>query len=421
MAKKRLTEAMIRGLRPTDKRQEFGDLGTVGLRLRIYPDGRKIWNVLFRVGNGTHRHNLGPWRAPQDPPHFGEGPDPRLSVARARIAATTYIGEVRDRGRVKKASGKVGDMLLAYVAAKQADGRLRHSEEGIIERHITPLVGNQDVADVTAIAVQDFMAAIRQKALRNACSTDGNRSANRARGILSAAYGWASTDPVWRDCINPLSPNPVIMVKPYEQQTREEYLSKNELVELWQGAEQIRSVTFRYGVRLLLLTAARRSEIATAEWSEFDLTDGIWTKPGAKTKNNRVQRLPLSGWAIELLQGIRDGYSSGSRYLLPSKINRHNEDNPIHPNSITSTFRRLTTRLGWTHHYTVHDLRRTAATHMSEIRVRYEVIEKILHHTPPSVTARYVRSEYIEEQREALNTWADYLRDLTQKEDTTEQ
>ena len=58
-------------------------------------------------------------------------------------------------------------------------------------------------------------------------------------------------------------------------------------------------------IRLLLLTGARRGEVQAARWADFDLTAGVWTKPGATTKQRTEHRIPLSAPARQLLAELR--------------------------------------------------------------------------------------------------------------------
>ncbi|EPY8539042.1 tyrosine-type recombinase/integrase, partial [Pseudomonas aeruginosa] len=65
---------------------------------------------------------------------------------------------------------------------------------------------------------------------------------------------------------------------------------------------------------------------------------------------------------------------------------------------------------------TVHDLRRTATTHMSKHGLGKEVRSRILNHKDLSVDAIYDRYAYFEEKAEALQGWHAYLKGLLQKE-----
>ena len=48
-------------------------------------------------------------------------------------------------------------------------------------------------------------------------------------------------------------------------------------------------------------TAARSAEVRKATWNEIDIAGATWTVPAARMKANREHRVPLSGWAMEVL------------------------------------------------------------------------------------------------------------------------
>jgi integrase len=91
---------------------------------------------------------------------------------------------------------------------------------------------------------------------------------------------------------------------------------------------------------LLLLTLQRRSELALAEWREFDLKAKTWTIPDAHAKTGKGHVLPLSDGAVEELRKLKV-MADGSRYVLPSS----DKSQPIDPKYITrgNEWRPLTT------------------------------------------------------------------------------
>ncbi|WP_432280520.1 tyrosine-type recombinase/integrase, partial [Spectribacter acetivorans] len=68
-------------------------------------------------------------------------------------------------------------------------------------------------------------------------------------------------------------------------------------------------------IRLLMLTGARKGELLSAKWADIDLEQGVWTKPGATTKQKTVHRVPLSAPARELLSGI----DRSGEYVFPAR------------------------------------------------------------------------------------------------------
>ena len=47
-------------------------------------------------------------------------------------------------------------------------------------------------------------------------------------------------------------------------------------------------------ILLAMLTGARLGEIVQASWNQFDLEQGVWTKPSSHTKQKRTHRAPLT-------------------------------------------------------------------------------------------------------------------------------
>ena len=61
---------------------------------------------------------------------------------------------------------------------------------------------------------------------------------------------------------------------------------------------------------------------------------------------------------------------------------------------------------------TPHDLRRTAASHMTSSGINRLVVSKILNHAEPGVTPVYDRHSYDREKREALDAWGGCLEEI---------
>jgi integrase len=152
-------------------------------------------------------------------------------------------------------------------------------------------------------------------------------------------------------------------------------------------------------VQLLILTGQRRSEVADMMWSEID--GQTWTLPRERTKNDRRHDVPLSHQAmatIERLPRIGDRYLFTLSGTKPYKGFRGKDQ--------------LRTGISA---WTLHDLRRTAASGMAKLGVSLVVIEKVLNHVSGSlagIVGVYQRHEYAQEQRAALQLWADHVEGL---------
>jgi integrase len=134
-----------------------------------------------------------------------------------------------------------------------------------------------------------------------------------------------------------------------------------------------------------------------ASWDQFDLVAAIWTVRTEKAKNKMAHRVPLSPLVPELLKEIR-ACSEGSAYLFPSPTrNGH-----ITPTAVDHATRKHMDAFrasdqakgGFLGHFTPHDLRRTAASHMTNMGIPRLVVSKVLNHAESGVTALYDRHSY---------------------------
>jgi len=146
-----------------------------------------------------------------------------------------------------------------------------------------------------------------------------------------------------------------------------------------------------------VLTGARRSEVGGLRWSEIDLDRGLIVLPPTRVKNGRQHELPLSNQARAVLerQPRRNEWVWGCEWT-----------------SWTEPKAKLDRRLNGIAPWTLHDIRRSAATHMAELGTMPHVVEAILNHYSghrAGVAGIYQRAKYQDQMKAALQAWADYV------------
>jgi integrase len=93
-------------------------------------------------------------------------------------------------------------------------------------------------------------------------------------------------------------------------------LSMADLAQIWKAAELL-GYPFGPYIRVLALTAQRRTEVAGMRWADLDLSTATWTIPAADTKGERRHHVPLSATAVEILSALpRLGAPSARRFRL---------------------------------------------------------------------------------------------------------
>lgn len=152
----------------------------------------------------------------------------------------------------------------------------------------------------------------------------------------------------------------------------------------------------------------RKGEVALLRWDCLDWEAAMWTIPGENAENGKVHCVPLSPLALDLLRQAKE-LAAGSPWVFPGP--RNDGAAPMGDTAADHAMRRALPALGLTD-VTPHDLRRTAASHMTALSVPRLVVSKILNHAERGVTAVYDRHSYDREKRDALEKWARKLRSL---------
>ena len=235
-----------------------------------------------------------------------------------------------------------------------------------------------------------------------------------AAASATARYGRACFQ--WAVKRGSLETNPFANLPLTPVAKRDRVLTDDELRAVWTAAADPGS--FNAIVRTLILTGQRREEVASMAWGEIAPDLSAWTVPGAKAKNGAAHIVPLSSQAQTILQAA------------PRKARADDDDGPdfVFPGEqgVYSGWSKSKERLdkrsgvsGWT----LHDLRRTAATGLQRLGVRLEVSEAILNHVAGSragIVGVYQRHTWADEKRAALNAWGAHVAAIVEGRRRTE-
>jgi integrase len=359
-----------------------------GLRLRAGAKGAVLrsWVCQFKRGGRSRRMLLGQAAI--------------LSAAAAREQARKILGRVAngEDPAADRAERRDRDALTLrsivgeYLAAKKAKVRSKTLRELTRYLTATPYFGPLFTLPLDALGKKDIAA--RLVAIER---QSGEVTASHARAALNGLFTWALTMGLCES--NPL----VGVVKPQGSQGRDRVLTDAELVSIWRAAGD----GGEYGkiARLLILTACRRQEIGSMRWSELDAGRGVWVIPFERTKNKRPHALPLPSAAWDIVNAMPNLVDRD--YLFGVRA----EGFADWGDSKAAFDKKLSDMAAWT----LHDLRRTAATRMADIGIAPHIIEAALNHFSGhrrGVAGIYNRSSYGNEMRAALALWADHVRAL---------
>ena len=389
MAQK-LTAMMVEKLRadPT-KRVEIGDSILPGLYLVVQPSSEaKSWAVRSRVDGRPIKITIGQF------PAFG------LAEARAEASKIVRaLAEGRDprhdraereaeQKRARRETLKAA--VVAYL--KDREGELRPKTLIEIKRHLEthwqPL-HDRALRVITRREIADVMVELKARS--------GPVAMNRARAALSALYAWAIARGL-------ADASPVQGTPKAAEKSRERVLSLTEMRQIWAATED--SSDHDVIVRLAMLLGQRRDEIGGMRWDEIDLDElaPTWTLPGSRVKNGRMHVVPLSPVAVELLK--RRPTIAGHPNVFGKRAGQ--------PFSGWSRCKaRLDQRLRIEQPWTLHDVRRSLATHIADHNIAApHIVEAILNHVSghrAGVAGIYNRARYAGEMRRALTAWGELL------------
>ena len=155
----------------------------------------------------------------------------------------------------------------------------------------------------------------------------------------------------------------------------------------------------KIALKLLILNAPRPSELRLAEWSEFDLDNGLWHLPAERTKTRQPHTLPLASQSIELLERIKEINQTGYLFAL-------HRDKPFTDNTLAVSLKRL----GYGGKQTCHGFRHLFSTEMNERGYNPDHIEEQLaHRGKDRIRAIYNQANYLEPRKKMMQEWANSI------------
>lgn len=366
-----LTESRVAALKaPASGQQEHRDHRVTGLRLRIGAGGTKTWIFRGRAGARIVNKKLGTF--------------PGMGLATARIEAERLLEAIAKGGSaeaVERTFGAVADFWIKNVAKRKNDSWQLQQRQ--LELHVLPAWGERKITDIRRAHVRDLVEAL-----------EGDVLPNRILTLIKTIFRFALS----RDWID-FSPADAIR-KPKDEKERDRVLTMMELAWIWKAA-RLAGYPFGPFTMLLILTAQRRTEVASMRWRDLDLDAGNWIIRSDDTKADRKHLVPLSPLAV---QNLKDLPRMGD-YVFTS-------DGESHISGYASAKAKLDGFIaglkGSVEPWRFHDLRRTAATHMVRLGILEIVVGRVLNHALTGVTAKvYALHSYAPEKRQALDAWAE--------------
>jgi len=390
-----LTDTAIKRLKPKDKSYKIADRD--GMYVTIIPSGAITFRYDYRLNGRRETLTIG--RYGPDGVSLSEAREKCLA-ARKLVAQGISPAQKKQREKRKLSAtpsfGETGKQW--FKDAKMADST-RSMRKAIFNRDILPVWKNRLLSEITPDDLRALCLKVKE---RGAPAT-----AIHARDIVKQICAFAILH-------GEKIANPADEVGPASIATfapKDRVLSPAEIRLMLAELEQVATLpTIRLGLKLILLTMVRKSELQDAVWDEVDFENAVWSIPKERMKRKKAHNVYLSRQSLDIMIALKT-CAGNSRYLLPS---RYDADAPMS----RATFNRVTMAIIERakkqemplEPFTVHDLRRTGSTLLNELGFNRDWIEKCLaHEDNRSSRGVYNKAEYEPQRRHMLQEWADMI------------
>ncbi|MFG0643392.1 tyrosine-type recombinase/integrase [Delftia sp. WSY_22] len=402
-----LTDTFVKTAKPDPAKtagSKFAD--GYGLFLLV-KDAGKYWRMAYRFAGKQKTLALGTY-----PSVTLAQARKRREEARTQLAAGIDPGVIKQAQKVIKASA-AGNTFEAiareFHETKRSAWSDSYSEKWLrnMVKDLFPHIGRMPLPDVTPPILLGVLRKVEKRG--------ANETAHTLRQIAGQVFrygiqtGRCEANPV-PDLHGALEPVVVKhMAAVLEPQKAGELLRA---VDGYQGQP-----TTKAALQLSALLFQRPGNIRAMEWTWIDLTAGMLTIPSQSMKRTKVHKLngrphfvPLAQQAVEILQELQPLTGRG-KYVFPSLLTG---ERPMSENTVNTALRRL----GFSgEEMTAHGFRAMARTLMIERLpgIHADVIEaQLAHGKSGPLGSAYDRADYMEQRRQLMNTWANYLDQIKQ-------
>lgn len=380
------TDQQIRSLLKAAKplKKAVGD----GVYFRVSKEGTGFW--VFKYTFHKKRCELS----------FGKYPDMTLREARASgIALRKQVSDgfdpLTERSREKVNPFKTVDDLAMHWL-EEVSRRVKHKEipQRVYTNDIKPLIGRITLHELKARDVKRVIDEISRG--KNPRPT----IANDALGYMKQIFNHGIK-------LDVIGANPAAAFKPSDaggtEKSRERALNIDEISTLFEKIYNYKDqfgVSNMLAVKLLLLTGVRKNELLQAQWDEVDFEAQRWTLPKERTKTSKTFTIPLSETALHCFKVLK-GLAFDSEYVFPAR--RAGIRYPhVSPDTLNRALLVLLSKKDVViDHFTVHDLRRSYRSLLSQLAVPPHIAERCLNHKLKGVEGVYDLYDYFFERQRA--------------------
>lgn len=388
-----LTDAAIRTAKPTDKPYKLTD--GKGLFVLVHPNGSKYWRLKYRYDGKEKTLALGVY------------PETLLKEARQRCdEARKLLANDMDPGNVKKAqkAARLADAENSFKAvsiewlSKQKPAWSEGHYNRVyarLENNAWPKLGKLPISSIKPVTVLETLREIEK---RNAHYMAGRVKETVGQVMRYAvATGRAEYDPT------PSLKGALTAHTTKHMASVTDPKRVGELLRMFDAFSGSHAV--RVALNLAPLVFARPGELRQMRWAELDLDGKLWDLPRGRMKMRESHLVPLSTQAVALIEEMRP-YSGHLEHVFPGA---RDPKRPMSNAAINAALQRL--GIDTQEELTGHGFRAMARTILRErLGFDSEWVEAQLSHKKQGALGNaYDRTTFIEQRKEMMQAWADYL------------
>jgi len=410
-----LTDTKLKALKPEQKEKWINDGN--GLYVRIRPNGRKFFVTRYTFNGKNKKITL------------GEYPALKLLQARKKNLEIKEklaqgIDPLEERQQIKKEMEeaeklKIEENLNKHKLEKIIFKWLEKKEKtisdvtynkllGRINNYIVPLLGNKYVEDITK---KDIIEAVKKmkhiKTMNNTKNTDRTYTYRAVFGALKEFFRYClHNDYVAENPCDKIDINEII--GKHQAEHFKAIIKADEFKKLYNDIKECYFLndTTKNALLFLAQTALRPINIRKMRWEWIDFNALIITFPADFMKARRDFRLPLTENLLKIITQQQEITQQKSKYVFPSPISPTKE---MSENTLNYALKRM----NYTNH-TAHGFRSSFSSICYEKQHEHgfssEIIEmQLAHLIGNTVTRAYMRSDFLEERRELLKWWYEFL------------
>jgi len=392
-----LTDSKIKASKPKNKLYRLADSN--GLAIEITPSGIKHWRYRYRFNGKASMISLGKY--------------PVIGLKTARSIRDEYRGLITNGINPSEYKAKklyqdkldsdrkmtFGELFDKWYKQNQSNWSTNHSKKVMnqCQRHLLVHIKNRSIDSITP---QDILWVFKKIEDLGIIET-----LEKVKGYAGRVFkygvglGLLVVDPT-RDLPSDIFKKK--KVKNFAHITNPVEIGKFlRVVDNFEGSIQV-GIALKIAPHVFL----RPSELAQLPWNEVDFENKQIKISKERMKMSSAHIVPLSPQVLGLLEKMHQS-SGNNKNVFPSISNPNKS---ISPESLRSGLRRMGIKKDT---LTTHGLRHMASTQLHEQGFRSDIIERQLSHGEKNkIKAVYNHAEYLEERREMMNKWSDYLEGL---------